>query len=103
MFARSTLLTLPDAIRKFTALPAQRMRLTDRGVLKQGMWADVVVFDPEKITDKATFEDPNQLSVGMDYVLVNGVPVIEERKDDRQVARKGAARGRVCQIGFCTP
>jgi len=73
-------LTLPDAIRKFTALPSQRMRLIDRGVLKQGMWADVVVFDPEKITDKATFEEPNQLSVGMDYVLVNGVPVIEEGK-----------------------
>ena len=69
-------LTLPDAIRKFSALPAQRMRLTDRGVLKQGMWADVVIFDPEKITDKATFEEPNQLSVGMEFVLVNGVPVI---------------------------
>jgi len=73
-------LTLADAIRKFTALPAQRMRLTDRGVLKEGMWADVVVFDPEKIADKATFEDPNQFSVGMDYVLVNGVPVIAEGK-----------------------
>jgi N-acyl-D-amino-acid deacylase len=73
-------LTLPDAIRKFSALPAQRMRLTDRGVLKQGMWADVVVFDPDKITDKATYENPNQLSVGMDYVLVNGVPVITEGK-----------------------
>jgi dihydroorotase/N-acyl-D-amino-acid deacylase len=73
-------LTLPDAIRKFSALPAQRMRLTDRGVLKQGMWADVVVFDPDKITDKATYEKPNQLSVGMDYVLVNGVPVITEGK-----------------------
>jgi N-acyl-D-amino-acid deacylase len=73
-------LTLPDAIRKFSALPAQRMRLTDRGVLKKGMWADVVVFDPEKITDKATYESPNQLSVGMEYVLVNGVPVIAEGK-----------------------
>jgi dihydroorotase/N-acyl-D-amino-acid deacylase len=73
-------LTLPDAIRKFTALPAQRMRLTDRGVLKQGMWADVVVFDPEKITDKATFENPNQFSEGMEYVLVNGAPVIEAGK-----------------------
>jgi dihydroorotase/N-acyl-D-amino-acid deacylase len=70
-------LSLPEAIRKFSALPAQRMRLTDRGVLKQGMWADVVVFDPAKITDKATFENPNQLSVGMDFVLVNGVLVIE--------------------------
>jgi dihydroorotase/N-acyl-D-amino-acid deacylase len=73
-------LTLPDAIRKFSALPAQRMRLADRGVLKQGMWADVVVFDPAKIADKSTFENPNQFSVGMEYVLVNGVPVIEDSK-----------------------
>jgi N-acyl-D-amino-acid deacylase len=73
-------LTLPDAIRKFSALPAQRLRLTDRGVLKQGMWADVVVFDPARITDKATFENPNQFSEGMEYVLVNGVPVIESGK-----------------------
>ena len=74
------LLTLPDAIRKMSALPAQRMRLTDRGVLKQGMWADVVVFDPDTIRDLATFEDPNQLSQGMEYVLVNGVPVIDQGK-----------------------
>lgn len=73
-------LTLQDAIRKFSALPAQRMRLTDRGVLKQGMWADIVVFDPATIHDVATFERPNQLSVGMEYVLVNGVPVIAEGK-----------------------
>jgi len=71
-------LTLEDAIRKFTALPAQRMRLTDRGVLKQGMWADVVIFDPATIRDLATFEQPNQLSQGMEYVLVNGVPVIAQ-------------------------
>jgi dihydroorotase/N-acyl-D-amino-acid deacylase len=70
-------LTLEDAIRKFSALPAQRMRLTDRGVLKTGMWADIVVFDPATVRDLATFEDPNQLSQGMDYVLVNGLPVID--------------------------
>ncbi len=70
-------LTLEDAIRKFSALPAQRMRLTDRGVLKQGMWADVVIFDPATVRDRATFDNPNQLSEGMDYVLVNGVPVLE--------------------------
>lgn len=74
------LLTLPDAIRKFTALPAQREHFTDRGVLKQGMWADVVVFDPATIHDVATYEDPNRFSVGMKYVLVNGVPVIDEGK-----------------------
>jgi len=73
-------LTLEDAIRKFSALPAQRMRLTDRGVLKEGMWADVVVFDPETVKDIATFENPNQLSQGMEYVLVNGVAVIADGK-----------------------
>lgn len=73
-------LTLEDAIRKFSALPAQRMRFTDRGVLKTGMWADIVVFDPAAIRDLATFENPNQLSQGMDYVLVNGVAVIQDGK-----------------------
>ena len=73
-------LTLEDAIRKFTALPAQRMRLTDRGVLKQGMWADVVIFDPATVHDVATFDNPNRLSQGMEYVLVNGVPVIDQGK-----------------------
>jgi dihydroorotase/N-acyl-D-amino-acid deacylase len=73
-------LTLEDAIRKFSALPAQRLRLADRGVLKQGMWADIVVFDPATIHDIATYEDPNQLSQGMEYVLVNGVAVIDQGK-----------------------
>ena len=73
-------LSLEDAIRKFSALPAQRMRLADRGVLKAGMWADVVVFDPATVRDLATFENPNQLSQGMEYVLVNGVAVIDQGK-----------------------
>jgi N-acyl-D-amino-acid deacylase len=74
------LLTLPDAIRKFSALAAQREHLADRGVLKDGMWADVVVFDPATVRDLSTYEKPNQLAVGMDYVLVNGVPVIADGK-----------------------
>ena len=82
-------LTLQDAIRKFSALPAQRMRFTDRGVLKAGMWADVVVFDPATIRDLATFENPNQLSQGMEYVLVNGVAVIDQGRPT------GALPGRV--------
>jgi N-acyl-D-amino-acid deacylase len=73
-------LSLEDAIRKFTALPAQRMRLTDRGVLKLGLWADLVVFDPASITDRSTFSEPNQLATGMRWVLVNGVPVIADGK-----------------------
>jgi dihydroorotase/N-acyl-D-amino-acid deacylase len=73
-------LSLADAIRKFTALPAQREHLGDRGVIKLGMWADLVVFDPEEIHDVATYENPNQFSVGMQYVFVNGVPVIDDGK-----------------------
>ncbi len=71
-------MSLEEAIRKFTSLPASRVRLNDRGVLKVGLWADIVVFDPEQITDKATFSAPKQLSVGMQWVLVNGVPVIAD-------------------------
>jgi N-acyl-D-aspartate/D-glutamate deacylase len=73
-------LSLQDAIRKFSALPAQRMHLSDRGVLKAGMWADIVVFDPANVRDLATFAKPNQLSEGMRWVLVNGVPVIAQGK-----------------------
>jgi dihydroorotase/N-acyl-D-amino-acid deacylase len=73
-------LTLEDAIRKFSALAAQRMRLTDRGVLKQGMWADITIFDPSNVRDLATFANPNRLSQGMEYVLANGVPVIDQQK-----------------------
>jgi len=83
------LLSLPDAIRKFSALPAQREHLADRGVLKRGMWADVVIFDPDTIHDVATYEDSNRLSVGMQYVIVNGVAVIDQGR------MTGALPGRV--------
>jgi len=87
-------LTLEDAIRKFSALAAQKMRLADRGVLKDGMWADVVVFDPNEIRDLATFENPNQLSVGMRYVLVNGIPVIADGKMTNALPGKVLRGGR---------
>jgi dihydroorotase/N-acyl-D-amino-acid deacylase len=73
-------LTLEDAVRKFTSLAAQREHLQDRGVLKAGMWADVTVFDPVQLHDVATYDDPNRFSVGMQYVLVNGVPVVDQGK-----------------------
>ncbi len=87
-------LRLEEAIRKFTSLPAQRMRLADRGVIKSGMWADLVVFDPETIRDRATFEDPNQLSEGMAYVLVNGIPVVDGGKATPALPGKVLRRGR---------
>jgi N-acyl-D-amino-acid deacylase len=65
-------LTLEDAIRKMTSLPANRVGLKERGLLKQGYFADVVVFDPATVSDRATFQDPHQCSVGIDAVLVNG-------------------------------
>jgi N-acyl-D-amino-acid deacylase len=91
-------LSLEDAIRKFSSLPAQRMHIADRGVLKAGMWADVVIFDPDSVKDRATFENPNQLSEGMRWVLVNGVPVIAEGK------ATGALPGKVLRgPGATTP
>jgi N-acyl-D-amino-acid deacylase len=69
-------LTLPEAIRRMTSLPAQTFRLADRGVLKPGAWADMVIFDPEKVGDVATFDDPHHYSVGFSDVIVNGTPVI---------------------------
>ena len=83
------LLTLPEAIRKFTALAAQREHLVDRGVIKRGMWADLVLFDPDSVRDVATYAKPNQLSVGMRWVLVNGVPVIADGR------MTGAKPGRI--------
>src|SRR6516162_3414086 len=73
-------LTLADAIRKFTALAAQRLHLSDRGVIKLGTWADLVVFDPQAVRAVATYDNPNQFSEGMAYVFVNGVPVIDAGK-----------------------
>ncbi len=72
------LITLSEAIRKLTSLPAQNLGLDRRGSLKEGFFADVVVFDPNKIQDHATFEKPHQYSTGVNHVLVNGQLVLSE-------------------------
>jgi dihydroorotase/N-acyl-D-amino-acid deacylase len=71
------LMTLEEAIRKMTSQPASRVGLRDRGVLRPGLAADVVVFDPATIHDVATFDDPNHYSVGIKAVLVNGRVVVD--------------------------
>lgn len=74
------LLSLEEAIRKMTSLPATRAGLKERGILKPGFFADVVVFDPATVNDKATFENPHQYSVGINAVFVNGQTVWEDGK-----------------------
>jgi N-acyl-D-amino-acid deacylase len=69
-------ITLPDAIRKFTALPAARVGLAQRGIIKAGMFADLTIFDEASVCDRATFEKPVQTAVGIQHVIVNGVPVV---------------------------
>ena len=73
-------LTLEDAVRKMSSFPARRMGLADRGILRGGMKADVVVFDPQTIVDKATFENPHQYANGVRAVIVNGVVTLEGGK-----------------------
>ena len=71
------ILSLEVAIRKMTSLPAQILSINKRGLLREGYYADITIFDPETIIDKATFEDPHQYAIGINTVLVNGVIVVE--------------------------
>ncbi|HEV8617090.1 MAG TPA: D-aminoacylase [Methylomirabilota bacterium] len=71
-------ITLPQAVHKMTGLPARRLRLRDRGVIRVGARADLVVFDARRIADQATYEDPHRYPVGIDHVLVNGRFVIKD-------------------------
>jgi N-acyl-D-aspartate/D-glutamate deacylase len=82
-------LTLEEAIRKMTSLPASRLKLADRGLLRPGMKADIVAFDPERIIDKSEFTKPHQYSVGIVHHIVNGTPVLLDEK------MTGAMPGRV--------
>jgi N-acyl-D-amino-acid deacylase len=80
-------LGMEECVAHLTGRPARRLGLTDRGQVREGFAADLVVFDPERVADTATFDRPRQRALGLPYVLVNGVPVID---DDRPT---GAAPG----------
>lgn len=82
-------ITMEEAVRRLTSLPAANMKLDRRGTLKQGYYADIVVFDPANIQDHSTFENPHQLSTGMSHVFVNGVQVLRDGE------HTGATPGRV--------
>ena len=73
-------ISLEEAVRKMTSLPASILGLTNRGSIKEGMWADLVIFDPSTVADRATFEEPFQYPVGISTVLVNGTVVLDEGK-----------------------
>lgn len=73
-------ISLEEAVRKMTSLPAQRFGLTDRGLLRPGLKADVIVFDPERVRDKATFAEPHQYAEGVSFVIVNGALVLDDGK-----------------------
>jgi N-acyl-D-amino-acid deacylase len=89
-------ISLEEAIRKMTSLPASILGLSDRGAIKEGMWADLVIFDPSTVADKATFEEPFQYPVGIDTVLVNGTVVLDEGKHTG--ARPGKALRRAKSV-----
>jgi N-acyl-D-aspartate/D-glutamate deacylase len=82
-------LTLEEAVRKISSAVAKRLSIQDRGLLREGLHADMVVFDPNAIIDRATFKQPHQLSVGMQHVFVNGTAVI------RDGVHTGAKPGRI--------
>ena len=81
-------ITMPEAIKKMTSMTADKLGIKDRGRLKPGMWADVTVFDANRVIDRATFENPRQFPVGIDYVIVNGVVTIDKGVHTGQMAGK---------------
>jgi dihydroorotase/N-acyl-D-amino-acid deacylase len=77
-------LALEDAVRKMTSATASRLRLVDRGVVREGAWADLVVFDPARVIDTATYDDPHRFPVGIDHVIVGGGLALESGETTRE-------------------
>jgi N-acyl-D-aspartate/D-glutamate deacylase len=88
------LFPVEEAVRKMTSLPAERAGLRERGVLAPAHFADVVVFDPATVCDRATFEAPKRLAEGIEHVLVNGVPVLRDGEPTGALPGRGLRRGR---------
>jgi N-acyl-D-aspartate/D-glutamate deacylase len=87
-------MSLPQAIRKMTSFPAQRLGLPDRGLLRDGFKADIVVFDPDGIRTPATRHQPKQFPIGLPYVLVNGRVVVDDGRHTGVLAGRALRRGR---------
>ena len=87
-------LRLPEAIRKMTSFPAQRLGIPDRGLLRDGFRADIVIFDPDRVKTHATREDPKHFPVGIDYVIVNGQVVIDQGENTGALPGRAIRRGR---------
>lgn len=91
-YVREGVISLQEAVRKMTSAPAQRLGLRDRGLLREGFKADIVVFDPEKIEDEATFTDPHRFPSGIPYVIVNGKLVIERNRHTYELPGRALRR-----------
>ena len=87
-------LTLPEAVKKMTSMNADKIGIKDRGRLKEGLWADVTIFDPDRVIDRATFENPHQYPVGIQYVIVNGVVTIDNEQHTGALAGPRDLRAR---------
>ena len=87
-------LRLPEAIRKMTSFPAQRLGLPDRGILRDGFKADIVIFNPDTVKTHATKEDPKHYPVGIEYVIINGQVVIDQGENTGALPGRSLRRGR---------
>lgn len=82
------ILRLEEAVRKMTSFPAQKLGLFDRGMIREGMWADITIFDSENVIDVATYEKPHQFSKGISYVIVNGIIVVKNEEQNDKLPGK---------------